>query len=322
MSEFELIARHFASLTAARADVVLSIGDDCALVLPPSGQEVALTSDTLVSGVHFLADCDPHDLGWKALAVNLSDLAAMAAKPTWFLLALTLPRADEAWLRAFSAGLGALSKEAGVQLVGGDTTRGPLAISITACGLLPVGQGVRRSGARPGDRLFVTGSPGEAAAGLALLRSRSRRRRDDADGVHLLQRLQRPTPRIEEGLALRGLATACIDLSDGLAADLGHLCTASSVGARLDGAALQGSAALRNVTGLAARDHLLFGGDDYELCFSVPPSHCAALQRLAAGWSCGVTEIGVVEAETGLRLERDGVVERLPPRGYDHFGSD
>jgi thiamine-monophosphate kinase len=314
-SEFDLIRDYFSGL-GARADVALGVGDDCALLQPPPGQQLALTTDTLVSGVHFFSDCDPETLGHKALAVNLSDLAAMGAEPAWISLGLTLPTPDRSWLQGFSSGLGRLLHRHGLQLVGGDTTRGPLAVCIQAIGFCPPGQALTRAGARPGDRVLVSGTLGDAglalqAAGLPLAPS---------ERALLQARLERPNPRVELGLALRGLATAAVDVSDGLAADLGHVLAASGVGANLELQRLPLSAPVRRRV-LEAGDWglPLAAGDDYELCVCVPPEQEAAALRLGRELGCGLTLVGIIEAEPGLRcrLPSGGVL--AAPLGYDHF---
>lgn len=313
--EFELIARHFATLTPPRIDVVLGVGDDAALLDLPPGQELVATVDTLALGVHFFADCPPSALGHKALAVNLSDLAAMGAEPAWALLALTLPAADDAWLTQFAVGFAALAREFGVSLVGGDTCRGPLAVTITALGHAPRGRALRRSGARPGDGVYVSGEIG--AAGLAVLARRGEITLPPALGAHAAQRLDYPRPRVALGLALRGLASAAIDVSDGLLADLGHVCAASGVGARLDVARLPLPDGARAVT---STERLISSGDDYELCFTVSPQYAPALAALAANADCAVTRIGHIEAVPGLWLvDADGQARLATQGGHDHF---
>lgn len=304
MDEFALIRRYFSGLTAADAGVRLGIGDDCALLQVPPGQELAVTSDTLVAGRHFPEDTRAEDIGWKSLAVNLSDLAAMGAEPRWFLLALTLPDPAAAWLSAFAQGLGELAAQHRVALVGGDTTRGPLSITLTAMGLVPAGAALRRSGAGVGDLVCVTGTLGDAALALRL--------REQAPAV-LRARLDRPTPRLAAGLALRGLATAAIDVSDGLAGDLGHILEASGVGAELDAEALPMSTAFREHAPADQRLALQTqGGDDYELCVCLPPERLAAAQ---AAVDVPLTVVGRITAEPGLR----GGGAPLPARGYVHF---
>ncbi|MDD3650292.1 thiamine-phosphate kinase [Immundisolibacter sp.] len=313
--EFELIASHFARLTPPRGDVALGVGDDAALLVPAPGQELVVTVDTLIEGVHFFADCPPAALGHKALAVNLSDLAAMGAEPAWALLALTLPRADEGWLADFARGFSDLACRHGVALVGGDTCRGPLVVSVTALGQAPTGQALRRAGAKPGDGVYVSGELG--AAGLAVRARRSQITLPAALAQHAAQRLDWPQPRLALGLALRGLASAAIDVSDGLLADLGHVCAAGGVGARLDLAALplpEGALAL------ASHEELLGAGDDYELCFTVPASNEARVPELAQRLGLALTRIGRIEAEPGLRLvDTAGEEHAVAAKGHDHF---
>jgi thiamine-monophosphate kinase len=319
-SEFTLIERYFAAQDCQRPDVVLGIGDDGALLLPAAGQHLVVTLDTLVADVHFFADTDPQGLGHKALAVNLSDLAAMGATPAWITLGLTLPRADAAWLARFCQGLFALADRYGVQLVGGDTTHGPgPVISIQAHGFVPPGQALRRDGARPGDVLYVTGTPGDA--GLALAAALGTATVAAEHRPFIQQRLERPEPRMAQGLALRGIASAAIDVSDGLAQDLGHVLRRSGVGARLVVDQLPLSPALlAQADRDAALTLALAGGDDYELCFSVPPDRVAQLERVAADWECRCTRLGVITAQPGLHLLRaDGCAFPLQRGGYDHF---
>ena len=270
VSEFTLIQRYFETQTQVRGDVILGIGDDCALLKVPSDASLAVSLDMLVAGVHFFADADPEGIGHKALAVNLSDLAAMGASPAWITLALSLPKADAAWLEGFCRGLFALATRFQVQLIGGDTSRGPLTISIQAHGFVPQGKALRRSGARPGDRVYVTGTLGDAA--LALASTRGQVTIPGAYQAYLQARLERPTPRILQGLGLRGLASAAIDISDGLAQDLGHILERSGVGARLNVDRVPRSGALNDCLDAAAALPLaLTGGDDYELCFTAAP---------------------------------------------------
>jgi len=313
--EFELIARHFARRGANREDVVLGVGDDAALLAAPAGCDLAIALDTLVEGVHFPRGFDARFIGHRALAVNLSDLAAMGAEPAWALLGLTLPAVDEPWLSGFSAGLDALARRHGVALVGGDTTRGPLTVSVTLAGTAPSGQALRRSGARPGDDLWVSGTPGDAAAGLAILEGRlpAQGRARDA----LLARFQLPQARVALGVALRGIASACIDVSDGLAGDLAKLCAASGVGADVESRELPLSAGLCSVATRDARlAFALGGGDDYELLFTADASQRARLAALDAG--VVLKRIGTVAGATGVR------VDGAPPgrdagHGFDHF---
>ena len=328
LGEFELIDRFFRDCGATRTDVVLGIGDDGALLRPPSGADLVAVSDTLVEGVHFPAGSPAESIGHRALAVNLSDIAAMGATPRWVLLSLTLPRVEEAWLAGFARGFGALARAHGVALVGGDTTRGPMTIGVQVLGTVPAGEGLRRSGGRPGDALFVTGTPGDAAAGLALIMaadgSAAGLRSDaSADALEALRRrFLFPTPRIAEGEALRGLASACIDISDGLVGDLGKLAAASACAAVLDVDALPRSAALAAVTPEAALRSMLDGGDDYELLLAVPPAQVARVASIP-----GLTRIGELrDASTAARVTlrrraADGTLSEMPATGagFDHF---
>lgn len=323
MGEFELIERYFraagSELARRRPDVVLGIGDDAALLRVPAGHELVAALDTLVEGRHFPVGCPADSIGHRALAVNLSDIAAMGAEPAWFLLALTLPRADEVFLGDLSRGMFELARAHGVALVGGDTTAGPLSLSVQALGTVPAGQALRRSGAAPGDLVYVTGTPGDAAAGLALLMSGSAQSPDAHQG-QLLHRFMFPEPRVQLGLQLRGIASACIDVSDGLAADAGRLAAASGCGVTLDAGALPLSGALRACCGAdESLAHALRGGDDYELCFTVAPSRRSELESRLANVKCRVTCIGNITSGSGVRIERDGVPVDTDTRGYDHF---
>ena len=320
-SEFSLIDHYFAAHGLRRPDVALGIGDDCALLIPPTGQQLVVTMDTLVADVHFFAATDPEGLGHKALAVNLSDLASMGAVPAWAMLALTLPKADEDWLERFCRGLFALADRHGMQLVGGDTTHGPvITITIQAHGFVPPGLALRRDGAQPGDGVYVTGTPGDAGLALAVAFGKAAVAPEYRSFVQ--ERLERPAPRIAEGVALREIASAAIDVSDGLAQDLGHILERSRVGARLDVDRLPLSPALMaSLNRDAAIITALAGGDDYELCFTVPLERVERLETVAAGWECRCTRVGVITAEPGLQLVRaDGSAFHLDRSGYDHFG--
>jgi len=320
--EFELIARYFNRVTSSRRDVEKGIGDDCALLNVPEKQTLAISTDTLVAGVHFLRDIHPADLGYKALAVNLSDLAAMGADPAWLTLAITLPEVNESWLAAFSDSLFELLDYYDMQLIGGDTTRGPLSLTLGIHGLVPTGRALKRSGAKPGDWIFVTGALGDSAAGLSLLQHRHRLN-DPAVHEVLIKRHLRPMPRVLQGQALRNLATSAIDISDGLIADLGHILTASRVGARLNLEALPLSAALR--------DHFepeqvltwaLSGGEDYELCFTVPEVNRGALDVALGHLGVPYTCIGQIAPEAdGLTLLENGKPRRFNHKGFDHFNA-
>jgi len=321
IGEFQWIERARRAGVRGGRGVVLGIGDDAALLRLPAGHDLVACVDTLVAGVHFPPDSEPTAIGWKALAVNLSDLAAMGAMPRWITLALTVPQLQSDWLAGFMRGLQRLARRHAVALVGGDTTRGPLSITIQALGSVPRGTALRRDGARSGDVLFVSGCLGDAAAGLALVQSRLHAANlRDARAVR--GRLDRPTPRIALGLALRGVASACIDVSDGLAQDLGHVLRASGVGARIDAARLPASPALRRLLPvLASRAQLaLSGGDDYELCFSVPASRVARVAAIAARLRLRLSCIGSVVARRGLQVhDADGARMALSHTGFDHF---
>lgn len=308
-SEFALIDRYFRRPTRQTA---LGVGDDGAIVRPTAGMELVVSTDMLVSGTHFLADTPPEDLGWKALAVNVSDMAAMGAQPRWALLAAALPAATDSWLERFALGLFACAEAFGVDLIGGDTTRGPLNFCVTIFGEVPAGQALLRSGAGVGDEIWVSGAPGRAALGLAHLQGHHPQTEPTLG--HCLTALQRPQPRVALGLALRGLATAAIDVSDGLLADLGHVLKASRV-----------SAVLRIPDLPAAgieRDCLLAGGDDYELLFTAPAARHEEVATLGECLDLPLTPIGQVLAGTPSRLELfDAQGNPVPVErcGYDHF---
>ncbi|MFN3593838.1 MAG: thiamine-phosphate kinase [Thiobacillaceae bacterium] len=315
-SEFELIARHFSRATPSAR---LGVGDDAALLQLEAGLELAVSTDMLLAGRHFLPEADPEALGHKTLAVNLSDLAAMGAKPRWALLAIALPQADEAWLSAFSRGFYALAGRFGVDLVGGDTTRGPLSLCVTVLGEVETGQALTRSGARPGDHVWVSGRLGGAALGLAHCQGRVNL--DPRLAAECRLRLDRPEPRVALGRALRGLASAAIDLSDGLLADLGHILERSGVGAELELARIPADPALAaGVPEGLARHSLLVGGDDYELIFTAPPAQEGAIAGLAQRLGFPLTRIGHIVAGADL-VVRDvhGRPLALHERGYDHF---
>ena len=313
MAEFDLIAR-IRQRVASRGDVVLGIGDDCALLLPPPGMQLAVTMDALNVGVHFPPETSPADIGWKALAVNLSDLAAMGAQPAWGTLSLSLPQGDPGFVDAFFDGFFALAAQHGFALVGGDTTRGPLSIAITAHGLVEPGRALRRDGAREGDDIWVSGTLGDAAGALRQWQAGA------AISPVLQARLDRPTPRVALGLALRGIASSCIDVSDGLLADLAHICRASGVGAEVDVDALPASDALRAAFDPDTRRVLqAAGGDDYELCFSMPASAGDALARALMEAGTQATRIGTITAKEGVRPLLDGVAWSAPATGWQHF---
>jgi thiamine-monophosphate kinase len=320
--EFDLIELIRQRTAQPRDDVRLGIGDDAAVVAVPPGQELAVAIDTLVEGVHFPRGTAAADIGWKALAVNLSDLAAMGASPAWALLSLTLPYADRVFVEGFVEGFAQLAQSHRLALVGGDTTRGPLAISVAVHGFVPPGKALTRAGARIGDAVLVTGTLGDAAAGLQV--SQQSARHDDGQNSlreFLIGRLNRPTPRLAAGIALRDQAHACVDISDGLLADLGHICAASGVGAEIDAALLPRSSALLGLyDDGAALQFALSGGDDYELCFCVPASRLAQVQADLARLGGGATRIGRIVAGEGVRVRgHDGAWLDTTSSGWEHF---
>jgi thiamine-monophosphate kinase len=317
LGEFDLIHRYFERPIEQRQDVIVGIGDDGAVVRVPPGVELVLTSDTLVAGVHFSEDIPPEDLGYKALAVNLSDLAAMGARPAWATMALTLPQADEAWLAAFAQGFFELAQRFSVALIGGDLTRGPLSITVQMHGFVPEGRALRRSGAQAGHYIYVTGTLGDAALALTPRLAEL----TDTYRPYLLGRLYRPSPRISEGLILRAIASSAIDISDGLIADLGHILETSHVGAVLEVDRLPLSTAVQKIKDKKYGWELaLTGGDDYELCFTLPPEHQAVLESKRSDFACTVSCIGRIEAERGLRcIEHDGTPYLPQGAGYRHF---
>lgn len=317
--EFALIARHF---TRPSRRALLGVGDDCALIAAAGEDAWAVTTDMLVEGAHFPVGTDARLLGHKALAVNLSDLAAMGAQPEWFTLAIALPRIDDAWLGAFTSGLYALADEHAIDLVGGDTTRGPLTLSITAAGRVPAHLALRRDRAVVGEDVWVSGTTGDAALGLAARDGRVAL--DEAAAAHCAARMDTPQPRVALGTALRGVATGAIDVSDGLLADLGHVLERSGVGAELDFDALPRSFALAECADRAlAVDCLLAGGDDYELVFTAPAPRRDAVLAAGAAAGVAVTRIGRIVAGSPQAVlhDRAGRVVEPAHRGFDHFAS-
>ncbi|MCE9638848.1 MAG: thiamine-phosphate kinase [Betaproteobacteria bacterium] len=319
-SEFELIGRYFTHRTR---HAVLGVGDDAALVRVKRGHDLVVSADMLVAGRHFFRDADPRLLGHKALAVNLSDMAAMGATPRWATLALALPAADARWVRAFSRGFMALARRFDVDLIGGDTTRGPLNICVQIMGETPHGKALRRDGARRGDDIWVSGTLGDAALALAALKRRIKLK--PAELASCAARLHSPQPRVVLGRALRGVAHSAIDVSDGLLADLGHILESSDVAAEIELAALPASAILRRyLDRVVACSALLAGGDDYELCFTAPRSARERIARLGREVRVKVTRIGSVGAYRKA-LPRlivrapDGAALRVVRGGYDHF---
>jgi len=308
MNEFALIQRYFLEKSRYNSDVCMGIGDDAALVIPPSNQQLAISVDTLIEGVHFPVDTAPQDIGFKALAVNLSDLAAMGAQPLWFTLALTLPNVDKSWLEQFSEGLFEISNTYNIQLIGGDTTKGHLSITIQVIGSIPQNQALMRNGAQIGDEIFVTGTLGDAGLALAVLQNKISFQNHD------ITRLNRPIPRISEGLKLRGIANSAIDISDGLLADLGHILEMSGkLGATLFLNNFPFSKELQTLRTEQAWQLALSSGDDYELCFMVSPDKSNLID-----FPC--TKIGFIEKETGIRcIDTQGKLFISSNVGYQHF---
>lgn len=327
IGEFELIARFFSDINgfsatgpvnnSATHTIDLAVGDDCALLTPPKGQQLAISVDTLVADVHFPAHGDAYSIAQKALRCNLSDLAAMGAAPLAFTLALSLPHADEAWLDAFSRGLRDCANAFNIALIGGDTTRNPVAtITIQVMGTLPNGSALLRSGANIGDAIFVSGTLGDARAALDYLALPNAQL--NSDQQFFLERYYQATPRIALGIALRNIASAAIDISDGLAADLGHILERSHVGAIIEPDKLPLSEALQKHPN--AFDFALHGGDDYELCFTVPPQNKSVIEKIAQSLALPLTEIGTIVAENQLMArDKTGAVQPLDQRGYKHF---
>lgn len=316
MTEFDLIRRYF---TRPTPGALLGIGDDAALLRVSEGNVLAVSTDMLVSGTHFLPDADPFLLGHKTLAVNLSDMAAMGATPRWATLAIALPEANEAWLEKFSAGFFALAQQHGVDLVGGDTTRGPLNLCVTIFGEVPAQQALRRDGAQLGDEVWVSGKLGDAALALAHLQGHIIL--SDIEYAACAPALHQPQPRVALGLALRGIANSAIDISDGLLADLGHILDSSRLAARLDFPALPVSPALRgHLRHPLAKQCVLSGGDDYELCFTTPAAHHAEILDIAARLKLPLTQIGTIVTGLGcLVLNAAGDPINMETSGYDHF---
>ena len=316
MGEFELIRHYFAAAACARAggEVVLGIGDDCALLSVPVGEQLTISTDTLVAGVHFPDPCDPYLLGQRALAVSTSDLAGMGATPIGFTLALTIPYVDADWLAEFARGLDAMAAGCDMRLIGGDTTRGPLSMTLTVFGHVPTGAALLRSGAQPGDLLCVGGALGDAAGALPIVLGE--RPGDSPEGAALLRRYWTPQPQLSLGQALRGRATAALDISDGLLADCGHIARASGVSLQIEQARLPLSDALRAFAGEDALQCALAGGDDYLLAFTLPAEHLSEL--LEEGRPIHV--IGRAVAGEGVELvDASGNAVTTGDLGYNHF---
>lgn len=318
LSEFGLIKQYFQQQSVSRKDVTKGIGDDCALVNVPANTELAVSTDTLVADVHFYADVDPQSLGHKALAVNLSDLAAMGAIPAWASLAITLPQAEQAWLEKFANGFMGLAEYYDLQLIGGDTTKGPLSITVTIHGHVPQGKSLRRDQAKPGDWLYVSGTLGDAAAGLAVVQQKLAL----TEPEYFINRLQQPSPRVTVGAALRPIASSCIDISDGLAQDLKHILTSSECGAVLELEQIPVHEQLQHLSFEQQMQFALAGGDDYELLFSVPEEKKALLQSVAQQTGVKLTCIGRLQAgPSTLTLKHHGQPQQLALAGWDHFSS-
>ena len=317
LGEFEVIRRYFARANT-RSDVLLGVGDDAAVLCVPSDRRLVVTVDAIIEGVHFPNDTSAEDIGYRALAVNLSDLAAMGAQPAWFTLALSLPQAHEAWLQGFARGLFDLAAQHHIELVGGDTVRGPLVITVQAMGLTEADRWLTRSGAKPGDAIYVSGNPGEAAAGLHIMQNSLP---ETAASRWLVQRFLRPSPRITLGRVLRLLANAAMDISDGLLIDLEKLCVASHCGATVELHSLPHSSSMHDTFDAATCERLaLSGGDDYELLFTVPPQHEAEFSRLAVDPPCH--RIGRITSGSGVLCTRDAKEVAIDVRGFDHFAGE
>lgn len=318
LSEFELIRRFF---TRPTPKAVLGVGDDCALIAARPDHLLAISTDMLVSGRHFFPDVAPRALGHKALAVNLSDLAAMGAEPRAFTLALALPEADSAWVAALADGMLALADAHGCELIGGDTTRGPLTLSITVFGDVPRAGALRRDAARPGDDIWVSGTLGDAR--LALGDCRAEWLLPEPDYSEIRGRMDMPTPRVALGLALRGVAHAAVDVSDGLVGDLGHILERSQAGAVLDVDALPRSAVLAQQPGDCQLTCVLAGGDDYELCFTAPAGQRETIRAIGARLALPLTRVGTITGEPGLRLvDTAGNPVSFRAKSFDHFSAD
>lgn len=314
MSEFDLIRKHF---TRPTKHSNLGIGDDAALIAVSAGMELAVSTDMLVAGTHFFADADPCKLGWKSLAVNLSDMAAMGAKPKWATLAISLPENNTTWLGLFSQGFFSCAEAFEVDLIGGDTTRGPLNICVQIMGEVPMGQAIKRSGAQVDDDIWVSGKLGCAALALAHLQ----RKEQIVNSLsHHLQALHSPQPRVALGIALRGLANSCLDISDGLISDLGHITTASNVGAEIYLETIPTSTYIKKHLKTSAFQHyVLAGGDDYELCFTAPQRRSADILAIAKNVNVPVVKIGRITADKGVTVLDAGNPIQLGQTGYNHF---
>lgn len=320
-SEFDIIRQYFTS-AIERKDVVLGIGDDAAVLSIPRDHQLVQSVDTLVAGIHFPDETSPQDIAYKALAVNLSDMAAMGAEPAWFTLAITLPNDDEVWLKAFSESLSALAEKYNVQLVGGDTTHGPLCISITINGFVPTNKALTRNTAQQGDKVYVSGTIGDAALALAAWQGQCLL---SEDTVYVLnEKLNRPKPQIELGLLLREFATSCIDISDGVVADLKHIMDSSNVGANIyfEKIPLSEEFNLNLTDDTLIISLVLAGGDDYELCFTIPSNKQDEFEIIAEENNLPITCIGEIENQPGIRCIKDNKEIDIKNTGYQHFNNE
>ncbi len=322
MSEFDLINQFFKATAVKRDDVILGIGDDCAILSPPPGKQLAVSTDTLISGVHFPQSTTAEDIGYKSLAVNLSDLAAMGAEPAWVSLAISLPQANDAWLKKFMCGFNELAKQYNLSLIGGDTTQGHLSVTINITGFIDSEKALKRSSAKVGDSIFVTGNIGDAAIGLKAVFNRLDTTGDfsEKNKHHCINRLNRPSPRVNAGRLLSDFSVAAIDVSDGLMADLNHICEASGVGALLSLQQIPLSdAALNYYNNKPDWQSVLSGGDDYELCFTCADNQYAEIQALMELNDIDITCIGKVIEDAGIKCLYGNQLITLNPSGYNHF---
>lgn len=317
MNEFSLIDVYFKAPASSRDDVIFGIGDDAACLIVPAGQQLLVSTDTLLAEVHFLSSWDAYDIACKAVMVNISDIAAMAAKPCWLSLALTIPELNQTWLNRFAQGLHDSLRRFNIALIGGDTTRGPLSITITLHGLIPSGKAVRRNGAKPGDKIYVSGELGAAALAVQFLKNHDI---GEQDRRVLMQKLQHPNPRVDLAEILQTYASAAIDISDGLSADLNHICVASKVGACLHFTAIPVHPLVKKYQQEKAVNFALIGGDDYELCFTVPAVNETRFLTALNKAGLSAYPIGVIEENRGLRVEMaKGEIKNFAPQGYSHF---
>ena len=322
MSEFDLINQYFKTASVKRKDVVLGIGDDCALLSPPPGKQLAVSTDTLISGVHFPENTKPEDIGYKSLAVNLSDLAAMGAEPAWVSLAISLPEVNETWLEGFMSGFSELAQQYNVSLIGGDTTRGPLSVTVSITGFVSAGAALRRDAAKAGDYIYVTGSLGDARLGLEAILNNTV---IDNDVQFCINRLNRPEARVLAGRLLSELTDiTAIDISDGLLADLSHICEASKTGASIELQSLPLSTQLRRVYQQQPEwEKVLSAGDDYELCFCCSPGQESAVLETFKAHDIVLNKIGVITESKGIQcVQADGSLLEIDHQGYNHFQSE